>query len=250
MMSWPAGLPHIPALVPLAALVLAMLAHPPRGAAALEALGTHTPPYVVERDGLATGPGGELLAELMRSAGYDPVVRAVPHARLFRMLATEPVVATMVWRLPQREDALIWIAPIIQGHILFGTRRGQPPLDSLDAARHVGGIGVLAGSVPHLLLLEAGYDNIQPEPAQDLNARKLASGRIDAWLVGRMTGRAIWRDLGYDPAQVTWSVPVFTSRLWIVGGKALDPAMIAGLRRHYDQMMTDGRYDRIIAPLR
>lgn len=212
-------------------------------------IGAARPPYMIETDGLGTGPAIELLQILARSIGIDQPVRIQPFQRALLALEQGNTLHPALLRTPQRENRFIWIGEVYADRAVFFTRRGRAPVGSLAAARELGRVSVMRGSELQGMLQSFGLEDFETTNSEIDNARLLQAGRIDGWFALRAVGRATWAQLQFDPAELRASEAFATVPFWIAGSADLSEHTVAALRATYRAARADGRYRRIIAPL-
>jgi polar amino acid transport system substrate-binding protein len=224
-------------------------APPAGGTTALQIIGAARPPYVIESDGIGSGPAVELLQILARSVGADPAVRIVPFQRALLALEQGGMLYPALLRTPQRESRFIWIGEVYADRAVFFTRSGTRRVDSLAAARDLPRVSVMRGSELQGMLQSFGLERFDATNNEIDNARLLQAGRIDGWFALRAVGRATWAQLQFDPAELQASEAFATLPFWIAGSADLSAQTVAALRSAYRAARADGRYRRIIAPL-
>jgi polar amino acid transport system substrate-binding protein len=250
---WP-GLGRVPAFGALAFGVIAGCLVMLQSAAAqphqLQILGAARPPYVIESKGYGTGPAIELLQIVARSIGADQAVRIVPFQRALLALERGGTLYPALLRTPQRENRFTWIGEVYTDRAVFFTRRHIPRVGSLAAARELPRVSVMRGSELQGMLHSFGLENFETTNNEIAKARLLQAGRIDGWFTLHAVGRATWAQLKFDPAELQPGDAFATVPFWIAGSADLPAATVARLRAAYHAIREDGRYDRIIAPLR
>lgn len=134
------------------------------------------------------GVGADMAREIFRRAGVGFSITLLPWARAYETARTQPghCVFTTA-RIPPREALFAWIGPIGLGGMAIVARGDDPrpfaTLEEMRAAR----IGVVMGDVSETFLRNlGGFGRAEAAPLHELNARKLAAGRIDLWASGRL----------------------------------------------------------------
>lgn len=208
------------------------------------------PPLIDEVDGKPVGPGAVLAADLAQAAGIDPVIVFMPLARALRRLETGGSVLALVSRTPERESKFTWVAPIYEDGQAFATLRPGPRIDSLDDARALRSIGVRNESVSDRFLQDHGFgEAIERSPEAAASARKLATGRIDAWFVASSMIRDVWTKAGLDPSKLQIGKPLAPSHYWLAASKDVAPDIVERMRTRFAALKADGSYQRIFGTL-
>lgn len=217
----------------------------------LQIIGAARPPFISEGEGgTGTGPAAELVQELARATGMAPVVRILPFQRAVMALDQGGTLYPALLRTPQRESRYIWIGEVFTDRAAFHTRRGTPVINTLDAARQLGRINVMRGSELQSMLQSFSVPDIEPSNSEVDIARLLNAGRIDGWFGPRAVARATWAGLGFDPADLQSGETFATLPFWITASLDTPGETVARLRTAYRAMVQDGRYRRIVTPLR
>jgi polar amino acid transport system substrate-binding protein len=209
------------------------------------------PPYVVDAgSGFADGPAIRLVQRLAEAAGIDPAIQVVPFERAVMTLVRGDTLYPALLRTPSREAKFQWIGEVFADAAVLFTRRGTEPAADLADAGRFATITVMRGSELVGLLHQAGLANFRTANSEIDNARLLAKGRVDAWFAPAAVGRATWDSLAFDPAALHASRPAEPLSFWVAGSRNLSADTVSRLRRAYDDLKTQGEYDRIVAPLR
>jgi polar amino acid transport system substrate-binding protein len=215
----------------------------------IQIIGAARPPYVIERDGQGSGPAVEILRQIAPAAGIDPAVRILPFQRAIMALDQGGTIYPALLRTPQRETRYIWIGEVFSDRAVFMTRRGSPVVNGLEVARRLGQINVMRGSELHGMLQSFGLTDIESSNSEADIARLLRAGRIDGWFTPRAVGRATWKMLAFDPADLQDGETFALLPFWIAASANLPAETVTRLRAAYRSLRNDGRYRRIIAPL-
>ena len=215
----------------------------------LEIIGPARPPYIVDHEGVASGPAIELVTELAAAIGIRPEARIMPFQRAIMALNTGNTLYPALLRTPDREKKYLWIGEVFADHAVFFTRKSAPAVNDIDAARRLASITVLRGSELQGMLTSFGLQNVEANASERDNARLLANDRIDGWFALKSVGRATWTELDFNPADLRASDSFASLSFWIAASANLPTATVKKLRTAYQAMRNDGRYDRIIAPL-
>lgn len=215
----------------------------------LQIVGPSRPPYITETDGVAGGPALVLAQRLAELAGLQPSVQILPFQRAVKQLDLGGALYPALLRTPQREPRYVWIGKVHVDRAVFFTRSGNDTIDTIDAVRRAGLIGVLRGSELHPMLQAYGSSNIRTASTEAENARLLRAGRIDAWFALHAVGRATADEIGAVPGSFQSGDSFAQLAFWAVASRNLPPEMSAALRRAYAQLQQSGEYDRIVKPL-
>ena len=208
------------------------------------------PPFADETDGKAFGPAVTLAQELTEGLGVAGPPIHTPLKRLEHELRTERTIAIGLGRNARREAlGFVWVAELFEDDFYFVTLAGHPAVTGFDDARSLDHIACNLGSAPADVLLDHGFTNI--ENANDLRseAAKLHAGHVDGWFDLRVFIDYTWRSLGYDPAELRWSKPVYHHSIWIVASPLIEPAVIDTMRQRFDELKRQGKLEPLLAKL-
>jgi len=147
-------------------------------------------------------------------------------------------------RNPTREPLFRWIAATHQEEMVFLTLGS--PIDSLEAARSLSHIGVERGSALDVLLTNNDFDNLERVDRPEVNARKLQSGRIQAWALAKNTALATWAEFDFKQP-LTAGAPLRQADIYIVASLNFRQDIAARYARMVEEMRADGTIDALIA---
>lgn len=215
----------------------------------MQIIGAPRPPYVVDLDGTGSGPAVELVERLAVAAGIEPKVRILPFQRALMALDQGNTLYPALLRTPARENKYAWIGEVFADHAVFFTRTDKPAVNGLDPARRLGRVSVMRGSELTATLQSLALGNVETNNSETDNARLLNAGRIDGWFTLKAVGRATWRELGFNPADLRAGKSFAVMSFWIAASPNLPATLINQLRESYARLRADGSYDRIVAPL-
>lgn len=216
----------------------------------LQIVGPSRPPYIVDNQGVGSGPAVELAAQILRAVGVaDPVARILPFQRAVIELDKGSTLYPSLLRTPQREARYHWIGEVFAEQAVFFTMLPRPTVDNVARARDLERITVMRGSELYWALQSYGLENVETNNSETDNARLLRAGRIDGWFTLKAVGFATWTELGYDRTELQAGPAFAMISFWLAASHDIDPAVIARMKDAYREMQTDGRYQRIIAPL-
>ena len=226
---------------------LALLAVALTGASIVHANGqivaVNYPPLMIES---VESPGWalEIIGEAERRIGRDSPVQFLPFPRAIKTVQRRAqTMHPALYRNPTREHKFTWIAKVHVVNNVFLTVGS--PIDSLEAARKLGKIGVEVKTAMDDFLTSRGFTNLERAERAELNARKLAAGRIDAWFLTDTLALWAWKQAGMKRRLVIGK-PISSSDVYIVGGKNFPPDTLSEMRGAIQAMRSDGTIERLI----
>lgn len=196
------------------------------------------------------GPSGlacEIMAELARRTGHAGQIQLYPLARALMVVNSSPgtLVAPLA-RVPSREKQYQWQVPILEDEfVVVANKDSTVDISTLEAARKVS-LGVVRDGAGALLAQQNGLDRVSIVVHDDLNARKLQAGRIDAWVSSWNGILSAQRNVGLKKEALRRGVVLSRVKIYMASSPDLDPALLADWRAALDAMKADGSYDRLL----
>jgi len=198
------------------------------------------PPYSYDQDGLPAGSALTLAYSL--TAGLDIALRPelVPLRRLALEAGNKPVIIAAITRTPQREALYQWIGRLCSDAFVMGTRARNPVINTLDEARRLKQIAVVAGASNETFLRDQGFTNLDVAASIELEVRRLAEGYDDAWFAPRSGALHAWKKAGYDPSTIQFGAPLWPMEFWMAGSPTVPAPLIATLRARFAEAVKSG----------
>lgn len=164
------------------------------------------PPYNMTQGGQVTGMSTEVVQAVMKEAGLQAPIHAMPWARAYDIaLNEENVLIYSIARTPQREKLFKWVGVVAPTHWYLYARADRiGPLRQLDDARRYQ-IATVNEDAGEQYLLGHGFlvgKNLQSSSRYELNYEKLKAGRVDLWIANELNAIYLSRQAGDDPAKV------------------------------------------------
>jgi len=218
-----------------------------RSATGTEIVAADYPPFMI-KDGKNPGFSLEIVKLAERRIGRDSPVTFLPFKRSLKtVLRRNDVLHAALYRTPERETKLTWVAWYRTFNDVFLTL--GPPVNSLEQARALGKIGVEAGNAMDLMLTRWGFTNLERADRAEINARKLAAGRIDAWALTDVLAQWIWKRVGSEKP-LTIGRPFHSSECYVAAGPGFPEEEARLYRDAIHEMLEDGTIDDIFRKYR
>lgn len=230
-----------------AGLLTAVLAVPAQAAGPLVLTTEENAPYnfTDPQSGKVTGLATDLLTAALDREGVAYEIRMLPWKRAYQMALEEP--DTCVYgtnRTPEREGSFKWVGPLVHGGwVLFSTAEKPVTLASLDDAKGMT-IGVHAGSGLEAFLDQTSGLTLDRVPDNNLNIRKLFSGRIDLWAGGRGDGPYKVKLAG-EQGRLHPALVLKETIISLACNPSVDDATIAALNAALDGLRSDGTEEAV-----
>jgi polar amino acid transport system substrate-binding protein len=151
--------------------------------AELTILTENMPPLNYVENGILVGPSVEIVKEIQKRVGSQEQIQVYPWARAYKMaLEEENVILFGMTYTDVRKDKFKWVGPLATKRDILVAKKGSGiKIKDLEDAKKVERIGTLRDDTRERLLKSYGFTNLEPVSDEQLNAKKLALGRIDLW---------------------------------------------------------------------
>ena len=208
------------------------------------------PPYVIQaHDGKGQGVILEIITGALDAAGLSYVILNDEPWRRAQAEAIDESnsLISPFARTPMREPNWSWVAKLLDEKIYLYPAKGSPFLKTPTDLDKVKSLGVLAGGAPESigneLHLEAA---MQPVASEIQNARKLESGRLDAWMSQGMM--ANWAMHSANIAADTYDPRLFfrDAPLWVATSKTTSAENLTLLKKAFAAFLASPAYAEII----
>ena len=144
----------------------------------------------------------ELSAMTMSRLGYKPqAIETYPFARALRLVeTTDDQVLFPVARIPERENLVKWVGPLISNGVYFYQRKdAKTNIRTIEDLKKLPSIGVGRSNASMALLAKQGFRNLYPVSDETQAIQMLALGHVDAVAVGELVILAMQRSERLGP---------------------------------------------------
>lgn len=206
------------------------------------------PPFNYRVGGMVTGFSVEIVEEICDRIGHPDKIKVLPWARAYNAILNEKnrVLFSMT-RTPQREALFKWVGPLYEPTIVLYARKDSGlQIRSLADAKKVKHIGTYIDDAEETLLRNHGFTNLQSIGNDFNNAKKLAAGRIDLWIAGRLEGVYKARIVGVNPKLLENVFTIKKKQYYIAFSKDVHDSVIQQWQRILNVMLYDGSYQKIL----
>lgn len=193
-------------------------------------------------------PGGvvlEVVREACRRAGIALEFSFLPWQRAqLETQARNDVLIIPFTRTPSREAHYQWVAPVLEFHTVLVTLANPP--SSIEEARTLV-VGYVRGTSFKDEAEQAGFSYVEESNDDLVNAKKLKLGRIGAWITTDLMAHGVYRQAGFDPAELKYGPNLGPVKISYVAASRDFPKEIAKkIANTIDQMRADGSYRAIV----
>ena len=182
------------------------------------------------------------LEEIQKKVGSKEQIQVYPWARAYKLaLEDENVILFGMTYTKVREDKFKWVGPLAtKRDILVARKKSGIKINRLEDAKSVKRIGTLRDDTRERLLERNGFTNLEPVSDEQLNAKKLALGRIDLWAYKIPGMRTVCDLAGVDHTQFEEVYHLRKMELMIAFSKKTSDAIVQQWADAFDILLNDG----------
>jgi ABC-type amino acid transport substrate-binding protein len=221
-------------------VLLATLVAGPAGAEQTTLRYFNLPPFSYEEDGQPAGPAPDLAQSLAAGLGIALSPASMPLRRLEFEARAHPIVIAAIFRSAPRETSYQWIGRICTDAFMMVSRAPNGPIDSLDEARKLKSIAVVAGATNETFLREQGFTNLDLAASIELEVRRVAEGHDDAWFAPHAGAIHAWKAAGLDPSQLRFGAPIAPMPVWMAASPSVPASIVEELRARFAERAKAG----------
>lgn len=231
-------------------LLLALCLALPARAEVLRIVAGMIPGFCEAKDTAVGGVSGVscvLVAEMARRVGYKRPIDLMPQARSIETARAGPMVLLPLGRNDSREAFFQWHIKLLEDDVLLVTRQNTGiDISSVNAVRDKS-VGGLRGGMAYDIAEREGLTHLEAVAEERLNARKLAVGRIAAWV-------GVWNTI--KRAQASENLPLSAlkrgailrrAEIHLAASHDVPLTELARWKAALESMKADGTYRRILA---
>ena len=210
--------------------------------AELTILTENMPPLNYLDNGTLVGPSVEIVKEIQKRVGSQEQIQVYPWARAYKMaLEEENVILFGMTYTDVRKDKFKWVGPLATKRDILVAKKGSGiKIKDLEDAKKVESIGTLLDDTRERLLERNGFSNLEPVSDEQLNAKKLALGRIDLWAYKIPGLRTICDLAGVDYTEFEEVYHLRKIDLMIAFSKKTSDSIVQKWRDAFNEMLADG----------
>ena len=227
--------------------VVIVLAGPLAFSAELTILTENLPPLNYVENGVLVGPSVEIVEEIKRRVKEEEPIQVYPWARAYkRALKEKNVILFGMTYTEVRKDKFKWVGPLAtKRDILVAKKSSHIRIRSLEDAKKVERIGTLRDDTRERLLKRKGFTNLESVSDEQLNAKKLALGRIDLWAYKIPGMRTVCDLAGVDYTEFEEVYHLREIELMIAFSLKTSDSIVRQWGDAFDEMRRDGTITRI-----
>jgi polar amino acid transport system substrate-binding protein len=188
------------------------------------------------------GPAVDIVKEIQRRVESNAQIQVYPWARAYKIALEEKNIILFGMSQTQvRQDKFNWIGPIARKiDILVAKKSSGIKINSLEDAKKVKRIGTLRDDTKEVFLKRQGFTNLAPTYDDQINAKKLVSGRIDLWVTKKPGLKTICALAGVDYNEIEEVYKIRELDVSIAVSKKTSDLIVQKWRDAFNEMLADG----------
>lgn len=204
------------------------------------------PPYNYMENGRIKGIATEIVREILKVIKHPDNIKIFSWSRGYNLiLKNDNYILFSTTRSPIREDLFKWVGPLVPNKTVFFARKGSGiSINKLNDAAKVKSIGTYKDDFGELLLKKEGFTNIDSVVDNKLNIKKLATGRVDLWIINEVIGNHLASKAGLsDKIEPVYEVT--SEQMFIAFSRNTSDSVIEKWQKVLDAIKADGTYNKI-----
>lgn len=205
-------------------------------------------PFCFIEKGVSRGYIYEIGEEILRRQGKPVRIEIQPLARtLINVQQGKQVISLWVGRIPERENSVHWIAPVVNDAFYVFTLKGMPDASTIEKAQQLGRLGVTIAGANVVAAQHSALGRIETTASEDSNGLKLLSGRIDGWIGTNATVNHFIASKNRTGDEFVRGVKLTDYTAYIASSLDLDEGTADDWRLTYQAMRKDGHVHKLMA---
>lgn len=199
--------------------------------------------YSSEEGKKISGYATDLVREMLDRTGIKATISVYPWKRAYQMaLFNKETCVYSTTRTEARENLFKWVGPVAIDHwVVFAKADSNIKVSTFDDLKKLK-VGAYQGDAKAIFLKSKGI--VTDEAInEELNAKKLAIGRMDVWVSGSASGPWVARSLGIKIK------PIFAIQevhMYLACNPAIPDSEIAIMNQAIKAIKADGTYDKFL----
>ncbi|MGV7223295.1 MAG: substrate-binding periplasmic protein [Nitrospinales bacterium] len=208
----------------------------------LTILTENLPPLNYVDNGMLVGPSVETVEAIQKKVGSLEPIQVYPWSRAYKMALEEKnVILFGMTYTKVRHDKFKWVGPLATKRDILVAKKGSGVMiKTIEDAKKVKIIGTLRDDTRGRLLESYGFTNLEPVSDEQLNAKKLALGRINLWAYKIPGLRTVCDLAGVDYTQFEEVYHLREIDLMIAFSKKTSDAIVKKWQDAFDELIADG----------
>jgi len=193
------------------------------------------------------GPAVDIVKEIQKRVGSSEEIKVYPWARAYKMALEEKnIILFGMTHTKVRQDKFNWVGPIARkSDILVAKKSSGIKINNLEDAKKVERIGTLRDDTKEVFLKRQGFTNLVPTYDDQINAKKLVSGRIDLWVTKKPGVKTICALAGVNYHEIEEVYKIRELDVSIAVSKKTSDTILHQWKIAFNEMSADGTIMRI-----
>ncbi len=198
-------------------------------------------------NGQATGQSTDVVNAILTRLNQKAEIEILPWSEGYsRAIAGPRTALYSTGRTDEREHLFKWVGPIGSFDYMLYARNGSGlKINSLEAAKKAGMIGVVKDDARHQFLLQNRFDTIMTCDTDAGCLHDLIAGKTDLWLGSTANTAAVAQKEGISITSFREVYPVRTVEMYIAFSNDTPDSVITSWQDALDAMKRDGTFDSI-----
>lgn len=207
-----------------------------------------SPPFnYMGQNGRPTGWATDTVNEILLKLNQKADIEIMPWSMGYELLQTGPsVVLYSATRTDERENLFKWAGPVAYlDYTLYEKNQSGHTINSLEAAKKTGIIGVVKDDSRHQFLLENNFENIKVFETDADCLKSLIAGNISLWLGSRANADAVSQSAGISRSSINPVYNVRNVELYIAFSPDTPDEVVKKWQDALDELKANGEFDKI-----
>ncbi|UUX92428.1 cache domain-containing protein [Methanoplanus endosymbiosus] len=201
-----------------------------------------------DKNGEIAGQSTEIVKEILSRLNQKATIELLPWSESYDAALKEPnAVLYSAGINEEREPLFRWVGPIGSfDYVLYAKSGSGITINSLDAAKKTGKIGVVKDDTRQQFLSDSNFQNTISLQDDKTCLNKLMNGEIDLWFGSSLNAAYIAEEEGYSAGDIVSVYPVRSNEVYIAFNQKIPDETIENWQNALDSMKADGTYETII----
>ncbi len=208
------------------------------------------PPYNYQdkKTKQVTGISTQIVQEMLKRLGHKGNIEIKYWSDAYiEALNNDNTILFSTTRTPGREKLFKWVGPLVPNNTTFFAKKGSNlNIKTLADAKKVKAIGVYKDDFGEQFLKKRGFKNLVSVIDNRENVKKLASGKIDLWIINNLTGKHMIQEAGLTD-KIEKLFDVQKDYMYMAFSKDTPDSVIQKWQNTLDELKMDGTYAQIFS---
>lgn len=204
-------------------------------------------PFCFVENGVNQGYVYEIGQEILRRLELQSRIEMQPLARSLQTIQKNSrVISLWVGRIPEREETVRWLTPVVTDDFHMFTLRGKAKADTIDEARRLRAIASTVAGANLVAAQNLSLFRIEATSSEESNVKKLLAGRVDGWIATKSTAEYSIARHGLDRSELVRGIKLADYTAYIAASTDIDERTANDWVQTFEAMRNDGYIGRIM----